>query len=470
MTTTPAGAAGFLARHKKAVTGDPECPLLFLANFDVEERWALGERGLPRQFASAAAVASRMDEFALCLAGPTDHVLLKTAPDPDYLSWLAAIGVELPTTHALEGESAIDTALTELALGSEPAVAALRALARRGVRLAPHGVSDSEERLAAAAGMPLAAPAAHICKTVNSKVYSRQLADKLGVRQPPGRSCVNAEELDDALAWGREALGKGRPIVVKDAFGAAGRGSLVVTPDDGVGRLDRVFAIVARSLRGSADQRLGLVVEEWVPKHLDLNCQVTITRDGATRVDFVKEMIIDKTAMRGHRIPARLSQGQSEELFSAVDALARQLAIDGYYGSVGFDAMTGRDGEVYPVVEINARNNMSTYQASLHGRFLRDDEHAVARWYPLRLTRQLPFAQLRRHIADALYDPARRSGLIVNNFATVNADAARLFDGAASVTGRLYGLVIGPTPGAVADIDTTIQARLANLLPAEDNE
>ena len=43
---------------------------------------------------AATAIVNRMDEFALLLAGPGDHVVLKAAPDPDYLSYLTSLGIE----------------------------------------------------------------------------------------------------------------------------------------------------------------------------------------------------------------------------------------------------------------------------------------------------------------------------------------------------------------------------------------
>jgi hypothetical protein len=436
---------GFLSRYKTAVAGKPCARFVFLANFEVEERWAVGEVGLPRQFASGAAVARRMDEFAVCLAGPGDHVLLTSPPDSGYLEWLEGLDIPLPTQHVVRG-SDTERSVTEGALGDPDLLRTLEALAAGGVLLAPHGVSDLEERLSTASAMPLAAPPAHVCKAVNSKVYSRQLADKLGLRQPPGRACTSVEELEDAVRWGVSQLAAGRTVVLKDAFGMAGRGIVIVTPADGAHRLERLCSIVGRAARRASDRMLGLVLEEWVPTSMDLNCQVLLSREGSAQVDHVKEMVVEAGAMRGHRIPARLTAAQAAELADAAAAIAQHLGIEGYYGVVGIDAMIDAEGGLYPLVEINARNNMSTYQSALQDRFMPGAECAIARWYPMPPER-LSFAALRSRLGDALYDPARRTGLLVNNFQTADA-------------GRLYGLVIGRTDAEVAALDAQVSDRL----------
>jgi hypothetical protein len=118
------------------------------------------------------------------------------------------------------------------------------------------------------------------------------------------------------------------------------------------------------------------------------------------------------------------------------------------------------------MVEINARNNMATYQASLLERFSSADQTALARLYPLRLTEPLPFSGLRRRLDRLLFDPATGEGLLVNNFATVNADVARLSDPETvpGVVGRLYGLVIADSFERAAAIDRGVVARMAGLI------
>ena len=448
---------GFAARLKAAVRDDPAAPLVFLGNFEVENAWGKGEIGLPIfGFSSSNLIVNRMDEFAVLLATPDDYVLLKAAPDPDYLASLAAAGLGLP--HLLAAaRSEPERTVTQDVLHNPVLVNVLAGLADAGAALLPHGVSDDEEHLAAACGLPLAAPCAALCKAVNSKVYSRQLATRLGLRQPPGRACPDAESWTEAVAWARRRLAAGARIGVKDAYGVSGKGIVLVEDEGRLGHLDRM---VTARLRRSGSSRMTVVVEEWVPKVTDLNYQFTVARDGGVRLDFVKEAVTERGVHKGHRMPVELSDGQQACLEHAAQQLGKALAADGYFGVVGVDAMIDPSGGLYPVIEINARNNMSTYQVRVQEEVAGPGRTVLARHYPVRIERPLPFAELASLLGGLLVDRPGGSGLLVNNFATVNAAVTP----GTVAEGRLYGMVIADDAGAADRLDAEITGRLARSL------
>ncbi|MFF4603850.1 ATP-grasp domain-containing protein [Streptomyces sp. NPDC001339] len=450
---------GFNARLKAAVAGDEKAAFVFLGNFEVEEQWAVGEPGLPRMgFTGGGAVVNSMDEFAMLLAGERDHVVLKTRPDADYLAYLRGLGLALPTVHVV-AESDPARTVSQDAL-ADPALQATLAdaAARDGLMLYAHGVSTIEEEFAERTGLPLAHPTAAVCKAVNSKIYSRRVADALGIRQARGWACDTVAELTAALEEARELLAQGRKLVLKDAYGVSGKGIMVIESER---RLDRVHRMVLTRAEAAGSDRAGLVLEEWVTKQADLNYQVTVGRDGSVRFDFVKEAITENGTHKGHRMPARLSPDQLAELTDAGLRIGARLAADGYFGVAGMDALLLPDGTLFPVIEINARNNMSTYQVLLQEAFVGEGRTALARHYPLKLTAPLPFEELRRTLDGLLLESPDGAGLLVNNYATVNAAVHTRAESGASADGRLYGLVVGDTAEQVAAIDTEITARLA---------
>ncbi|MBD0696095.1 ATP-grasp domain-containing protein [Streptomyces sp. CBMA123] len=482
-------SAGFGARLKRAVTGSPDTPLVFLGNFEVENHWALGEPALPRVASHAgSAVVNRMDEFTLLLGGKDDHVVLKTAPDDGYRGYLEGLGLQLPTVHVVAGQDPQRT-VSEDALADPALLDALAGLTAGGARLTAHGISAVEEELAARTGLPLGAPSAAVCKRVNSKVYSRRLADELGIRQARGWACETLEELAEAVAAAGELLDAGRKVVLKDAFGVSGKGIVVLDSAARLGRLHRMAVQQAEKAAraaqdGAGAPRTALVVEEWVAKRCDLNYQFTVGRDGSVHFDFVKELLTEGGVHKGHRIPARLSDRQVAEIAATALRLGERLAADGYYGVVGVDAMVDPDEGLYPVIEINARNNMSTYQNVVHeGGLAGPEDVAVARHYPLRLTRPLPFAELAERLDGLLLDGpvrdepapdatrpdgtrpdgrgARPRGLFVNNYATVNAAHGTAADSPEGFEGRLYGVLVGASDEEIAALDTDITRRLA---------
>ncbi|WP_086055271.1 ATP-grasp domain-containing protein [Protofrankia coriariae] len=447
---------GFTRRLRKALVGSPDAAVVLLGNFEVEEQWARGEHTLPRFSAAAGtAVVNRMDEFAMLLAAAGDHVVLKTAPDPAYVDYLRALGLELPTVHVVSQQDPQRTVTEDILRDNE----LLARLSTLDASIAVHGVSEVEEELAAATGLTLAAPSALVCKAVNSKVYSRRLADELGLRQPDGRACDTLEQLAAAVEWARGLLATGRRVVLKEAFGVSGKGIAVL---DSERRLDRTYRMIADRVHRRGDERIAFVLEDWVDKASDLNYQFTVSRDGSVSFDFVKEAITENGVHKGHWMPADLSGAHVDQLTMCADLLGKRLAEDGYFGVVGVDALTDPAGGLYPVIEINARNNMSTYQVLLQERFLGVGRVAMARHYPLRLAEPLGFADAARLLDGLLLSGVGGSGLLVNNFATVNAGARAEgpFDG------RLYGLLIADTAAEVAVIDAAVTARLAEGIPS----
>ncbi len=441
-----------------ALTGTPDAPLVLLGNFEVEEKWAAGEQGLPVvAMTGSRAIVNRMDEFALLLAGPRDRVVLKAPPDPGYLAYLRELGLAVPPVLTPRDQDPHRT-VTEDALADPDLVARLARLAGAGAFLWPHGVSELEEQLAARAGLPLAAPPARVCKAVNSKIYSRLAADGAGVPQPEGMVCRDVDELDEACAKVTGWLSAGRPVVVKDAFGVSGKGILVIRSAE---RLEHVRRMVARRAVRSGRRGVALVVEEWLPKRTDLNYQFTVDRSGTVRFDFVKEALTENGVHKGHRMPARLTPAQIEQLTATAGALGARLAADGYFGVVGVDALLCLDGRLFPMIEINARNNMSTYQERLRAALVPDGYTALATQYPVRLAGPVAFDQVRRLLDGLLLTAGRQSGVLVNNFATVNA--AGRAGGGEGFDGRLYAVVVAETAQRVATLDRAVTRRLGSF-------
>ena len=443
---------GFTTRLKEALVGDPTARFVFLGNVEVERQWAAGAVGLPRLSSAASdMVVNRMDELTLTLAGADDYVLLKTQPDPDYLAYLTDIGFELPTVIAVGGQDP-QRMVTEDALADEDTVARLAALASPHTFLLPHGVSVLEERLAARTGLTLAAPPAALCRAVNSKVYSRRVTDELGLRQPVGWACGSLDELAAAVSAATPLVASGRRVVFKDAFGVSGKGIAVV---DDPRRLDRLHRMVAKEA-GRGEGQVALVIEEWVAKETDLNYQFTIGADGTVRFDFVKRALTANGVHKGHLMPAGLDDQQFEHVRRAADLLGERLAADGYRGVVGVDAMLHPEGGVYPVTEINARNNMSTYQTTLAERLIGPGSVALARHYELKLDEPIAFARLRQQLGGLLLERAGDVGLVINAFATVNAAATA----SAGFGGRLYGVVVAGSAAELAEIDSKIEGAI----------
>lgn len=426
-TSEPLGVLERMSDAIARVAADPGTGLVWLANFEVEEEWALEEARLIRLSTdSGAKLVERLDEFAVWLARTGDTVILAGESDPDFLDYVARITGQQPSV--VRQEDTLRACASDPAQGPEAENVSAHALVT-------HAPSRSTELLAHEHGWSSAWPEWQAVKRVNSKVYSRLLANKYGITQPRGFTCTSTEEWIDACEQAKVLLEDG-PVAVKEAFGVSGKGLYVANSDKRLASVSRKVLAASTAQSG----RLQFCIESWIDKATDYNYQFTVFRDGTHQLDFIKEAITDNGVHRGHLMPARLSDAERAKIEETANIIATALSQDGYWGIVGVDAMKGTDGTLYPLLEINARFNMSTYQVPAQERFL--DQHAVAlaRHLDIEVSQPVAFHEIRSAMGALLAEPGDPRGVVVLNHATLNAGLSAA-SAQASVNGRLYVLI-----------------------------
>lgn len=467
-TNGPGRAAGlsYTAGLKEALTGRPGTPFVWLCNFEVERWWAHGRPGLPAVRGSATTpLVQRMEELGALLAEPGDHLLLDRPLDPAFRRYAERTRFGLPAelvTDAPAGSGGTARAV----LDSPGLLTRLKELAADGARLMPMGNSRLEQRIGEVTGLRPAVPDAVVFERVNSKIYSRRLARELGLREVPGYSCETVGELREALERelpeGASPDGEGGgPVVVKDAYGVSGKGLVVLS---GRARAEKLLRMVERRARATGSDAVHVVVERFLPKRADLNYQFTVDHGGRVRFDFVKEALTSGGVHQGHLMPAGLSAAQRAELEEAARRLGARLYEDGFFGVVGVDALVGTDERVYPVLEVNARLNMSSYQGRVTERFLAPGGTALARHYPLRLARPASFAEIEDALGGLAAPPQGGTGLVVTCFGTVNAAASEPFPpGGTPFDGRLYTVLFARDREELDRLDRAAAEALGRL-------
>jgi hypothetical protein len=102
---------------------------------------------------------------------------------------------------------------------------------------------------------------------------------------------------------------------------------------------------------------------------------------------------------------------------------------------------------------------MSTYQSRIAERFIPEGAHAIAAQFALRPSRVHSFAEVEAALGELLLDAGRRTGVLVNNYATLNAAAT---DG--SFHGRLYAICVADTAEAALELRQEADARLQRMV------
>jgi hypothetical protein len=446
---TGTGSTGDL---KQALTGRRDATFVWVCNLEAENQWAVGHTGMPAVRLSATdGIVRHMEELGTLLADPGDVLLLGRPLDEDYRRYAEDIGFAIASRLVAD---APDTSTSEAVMASPSVLARLKELAADDAYLMPMGCTVREQRIADATGLTLAAPPADVCERVNSKAYGRRLVERLGLRAIPGFCCAGAGELRDALDTVVSRYGQ---AIIKDSYGVSGKGLVVV---DGPRKAERVMRMVDARTRRTGDPELDVVVERLLDKRFDLNYQFTIDRGGTVRLDFIKQALVRGGVHSGHLMPAELTAGQRAEIADAADRIGAALHADGFFGVVGVDALLADDGLVYPVVEINARLNMSTFQQRVTERFHGPGGCALARHYTLRATRPLPFAEVRDALGEPVTAPEVDDGAVITCFGTLNAQAA---DDGTEFEGRLYTVLFAADRDALRRLDRGLTEKLGRL-------
>jgi hypothetical protein len=430
-----------------------------LGNFDVERQWSVDEPALPAPSTDmATAVVASTDELALLLGHRADWAVVKSPPDPGLVDILDHVGLTPPSVLVTDGSQPTNT-VTEDVLASPVLLERLRGIADRGARLAPHGFSRAEAMLCEVTGLIPPMPTPTIAKTVNSKVFSRRLCHAERIDQPTGWECETVPDLVALREPVRQRMDEGVTIGVKSAYGVSGKGIMTL---DRIDQFDRLVRMLTRRAEKVGDARLAVVVEEWQDKQTDLNYHLTVGVDGAVRFDFVLEAVTEAGTHRGHRLPGRIRDDHRDQIRQCALTIGRVLAAEGYRGPVGVDAIVCTDGSLFPVIEINARNNMSTYLTRVRELIIGAGSVGVAMQLDLNLSRVVRFDEVTDALRGAALDPSWRHGFLVTCFASVNA-AARFVDGARAFHGRLHGVAVAQSAAAAECLADEVRTRIQAL-------
>lgn len=428
---------------------------VWLNNFECEQFWASARTARLFSLTSPAenAIVNRMEEMCLWLAGEPDAVILRNAPAPDFLSYLAQIGIALPEILTVEPET-VSPSISQAILDGERFCRQLNSLKNKDadLYLLAYGNTNLEEKIAAAAGIPLLGPQAAVAAVVNSKIFSRRLSRRLGLRTVPGDECESLEELERALLRIKPHVAAGGKAVLKEAMGVSGKGLLVIENPE---KLNQVLDFLKR--RHKPELEYAFVVEQWIEKQKDINYQIFVTPSGGVKFLAIKESFADGAVHAGHRCPPNLDEAQMDSYREAALAVGRELHRSGYTGIAGIDSVVDREGKIYPVLEINARFNMSTYQLSLE-RALEPGTAFIVKNYSLLLKSLLRFQDLAGRLGTSLFGlNGSMRGVGVMCFATVNCN---MTPSVKKAKGRLYVFIAGKDFSEIDFLDKKTQGCL----------
>lgn len=390
----------------------------WLFNIGIEKEWYTNRFRVKNP--EEDRVVNHMEEILLLLAGKQDILLLRREPDARFLKQWKELGFAVPEIICPRKEDETKT-ITQLILEDEKALKILKERAdRENICLIPYGVTDSEVELAELCRMKIIGSTPVVTRKTNSKLYAKQMVERMSLASPVGKICVGFDEIRKEWNWLHKRFGR---VVLKRPYGASGQGLYLVENET---QLERVLHVLNRT--GEENEKW--VVEGWYEEKKDLNTQLYICDDGRIEILSIKEQVLEDTVYRGSVFPAELPEDRMNKYAGDMKAVGNELYRDGVRGIVGIDSIM-TDREMFPVIEINVRFTLSTYLSMLPIQFA--DRHFCSMYYRISLSDCWNYEVLTKKLKNAglAFNKAKKEGIFCYNHAcidrTVVGQTGRLF-------------------------------------------
>lgn len=399
-------------------------PAVWYYNIDQEQAWN-DNRAFPSvRDPDQSELVVRQEQQLLLLAREGDTLLWRHRPDPAFLDALRPYCDGQPSVRIFDERSGIPW----------------REIARMPqARFVPYIVTESLENACREHGIPSFGAPHGLVKRLNDKLFARQFAQKHRFATTMGSICESIEELKETYA---HIVRQGyRRCVIKTSFGSSGKGIRIVDSEAQFETLLRFIGMRSSSFR--------LLLEAWHPWRWSLNAQLAIEDE---RVDLlaVTEQRIDASGMYlGTRFKPQAPDALLADYRGQMLRLAGLLQAEGYRGVIGVDSIAGDNGDLYPIVEMNARFTQVTYLLPLTARLSAGGRIAQSRFYRWESQAPFSFEELDRRISTladgqpyVIYNFAqvrRTDKTICRFFVLFHGDDAERIDRAAAALDRERG-------------------------------
>ncbi len=414
-------------------TGSTGTKHIWWLNLGAEKLWN-GNRPavLPKvTYHGNVRTVNRMEQLCFLLAAGGDIVIQRENPPDLLLNNCHRIGLDIPDIYILANEGNKDNqcSISELILKDTKLLASLKNLNSKEsgckIELAPYAVTHFDEKISYHSGCPLMGAGNDITAMVNSKVTARMLAEVLGLPVTEGYICHTMKEVK-AAAYHLINLPDINSIVVKEAYGASGKGSFIVhTGKD----YQMLMCILDR--KSNRNKSVELIVERWYDTFMDLNYQIYIDKLGKTHYIPPKRQINDGSVYIGSEFPItdQLTECQKNYYEECAQRIGNKLWQKGYYGFASIDSIITKEGTIIPVVEINGRFSLSTYVSFIPERIGNNNIYRN-RYYNLKPNITLEKVMERN---DAyIYTQEKGEGIFIYSFVEGNDGISK---------GRLFALI-----------------------------
>jgi [BtrI acyl-carrier protein]--L-glutamate ligase len=204
---------------------------------------------------------------------------------------------------------------------------------------------------------------------LNNKTYVREFVAGLNFPLPQGSICDNVESLAASYLNLKRATGTER-FVIKRPYGSSGSGFYHVFGD-------KDFSAIYSRIRGMAGVSEKWIIEEWQNTTMCLNAQLFVDPQDSRVLAITQQFINPLGVYQGSDLLPILPPPITEVYGQYLQDLMRVIAAMGYKGFLGVDSYINSDGQLIPVIEINARMTLVTYLLDLREHLIGEQNKSI---------------------------------------------------------------------------------------------
>ncbi len=406
--------------------------IVWLCNIGAERYWNRVSTGVVDR--SEDVVVNRVEEMNLLLCREQDFIILRKAPDEEYLHTLKKMGFSVPRILILNN-SDLYTPISELILKDEKLLSELKLIAsqNREVYFVPYGVTYLEEQIAQETGLNLVGAPAAINARVNDKIFNREISLKLNFPVCQGYVCQSVDEMRRAYKELAEKPPYFEKVIIKEPNGASGKGLYVVESEE---KLESTLRLIARLSKGNSESKW--LVEGWYRKKADLNYQIYISPGGQVDTFSIKQQLLKDTVYIGSKIPPELASNVLGQIREYGTKIGEYLYGIGFTGVAGIDSIITEDDVIIPIIEINGRFTLSTYISFLNT--VMEKKKILSRYFKVLTNIPLTYHTLNTELDKhgLGFDLKNRKGIFVYTAGTL---PAAFTEGSSTCNGRVFTLI-----------------------------
>lgn len=423
---------------------------VILGTFDSEAWWRSPHGSMLPSMNNSQAVTMGMDELLFPLCKEQDLLFTRQPMDEHLRGYLSLLGYTFTNVHCRNPVHADDYRLHVFDLLMADAGYYQQLLPQDAI-ISPYSILSDANEVVRRFSFGNHFPSLDTVRAVNSKTYSHELRQRLGIRN----SSSIAESAEELLTYGLLLLRTGQ-VLVKDPLGVSGKGNMLISSER---MLRRIAAYLQeQENRGKQTQ---FIIEPLLDKTEDFSCQLFITEQGDVQYISVQQMVNESFSYSGSypADPGFIEMLWKNNYFSIMEDACKDLFETGYHGEVCIDSMLLASGELVPIVEINARKSMGLINHHLNNDLQQYSLFSFLTFIPAGCAAEVTMLQIIEALGanKLLFTQENRQGIIPLGANTLFGSGNTAFPEAESEwrKGKLY--IAAPYASDVSEAFTLIQ-------------